>query len=115
MQSWKQPSIKGLRSSTHKTRKLYAPATLMKEQNQCTQQAMAARSGKKSRRANQEVLGVQVREVEKPRPCLSALKPASAYRNSEGSHYAFSANPSPANFGIKAVAQAAPPGTDLSL
>jgi hypothetical protein len=58
---------------------------------------------------------VQVHEVEKPRPCVSALKPASAYRKSEGGHYAFSANPSPANFGIKAVAQVAPLGTGLSL
>jgi hypothetical protein len=42
-------------------------------------------------------------------------QPARALRNSEVGHCVCSANPSPASFGIKAVAQVAPPGTGLPL
>jgi hypothetical protein len=45
----------------------------MKEQSQCIKRTMAARSGKQSRRATQEILAVQVREAEKLNPGLFRL------------------------------------------
>jgi hypothetical protein len=115
MQSWKQPGIKVLRYSKHKTGELCAPAAVMKKQSQYTKRALAARSGKQSRRAAQETLAVQVREAERPNPRLFPPQPAPAPRNSEGWHCACSANPLTANFGIKAVAQAPPRGQALSV
>jgi hypothetical protein len=111
----KQPNFKGLRSSKQRTRKLRAPAALKKEQSQRTRHALAARSGKQSRRATQGILAAQVREAENPNPRLFPHRLARAPRSSEGWHCACSANSSTSNFGIKAIAQAPPSGQGLCL
>jgi hypothetical protein len=79
----------------------------MKEQGQCTGPAVAARSGKQSRRATQERLGAQVLGKAKLGPRLFAPQPRSSGRNSEGRHRARSRSPSQVNHWSKAGTPAA--------